>query len=123
VSQATFGVLTVFWWHMHYFEIQDEKNCESKSVWLHANLFSGNRDTKATIETGTATATGKEWRPMMLVSSGFMIRKGVQVLQVWVYIPLFGRYPSYYEPKGTESNNVYTLRLLPMNEIVFVSVL
>jgi hypothetical protein len=26
VSQATFGVLTVFWWHMHYFELQDEKN-------------------------------------------------------------------------------------------------
>jgi len=28
VSQATFGVLTVFWWHMHYFELQDEKNEE-----------------------------------------------------------------------------------------------
>lgn len=26
VSQAVFGVLTVFWWHMHYFETQDEKN-------------------------------------------------------------------------------------------------
>ena len=26
VSQATFGILTVFWWHMHYFETQDEQN-------------------------------------------------------------------------------------------------
>jgi len=26
VSQATFGILTVYWWHMHYFELQDEKN-------------------------------------------------------------------------------------------------
>ena len=26
MSQAVFGVLTVFWWHMHYFETQDEKN-------------------------------------------------------------------------------------------------
>jgi hypothetical protein len=60
VSQATFGVLTVFWWHMHYFEIQDEKNCMfSKKVRGYTLIcFSGNSDTKATIERGTAIATG-----------------------------------------------------------------
>jgi hypothetical protein len=79
-----------------------KRTVSQKSVWLHANLFSGNRDSKATIERRTAIATGQEWRPMMLLSFGFVIRKGVQVLPFWVYIPLFGRYPSYYEAKGTE---------------------
>ena len=41
VSQATFGAITAFWWHMHYFETQDEKNgwsskfkksCESRGA-------------------------------------------------------------------------------------------
>lgn len=58
VSQATFGAITAFWWHMHYFETQDEKNGWSskfKNAVSHEGLIKimgrGNRDTKATVET------------------------------------------------------------------------
>ena len=55
VSQATFGVLTAVWWHMHYYEIQDSKNCmvSKKAHDDHVvNDGSGNCDAKATITAG-----------------------------------------------------------------------
>ena len=61
VSQATFGTLTVFWWHMYYFEIQDTKNGIVPNfimIWeshtpeklIFFLNFRGNCDIKATIK-------------------------------------------------------------------------
>lgn len=52
VSQATFGVITAMWWHMHYFETQDEKNGMWFRVYVTKLIVKrGNCDIKARIKT------------------------------------------------------------------------